>query len=144
VVGALDPGDDGQAQLLAAGPALAVRDVLLEHSEKRRGAAQELVFLLQHPVLPACSADSPLVMLGRTPSSMSASLSQRCEQDSEIPESLAICDGDASPLRPTAAHVAAELQGESLRRAEHPSCEDESSRARSQLNSGQSRPGERK
>ena len=81
---------------------LAVRDVLLEHGEKRRGAAQDLVFLLQNPVPPASSADSPLVMPGRTPSSMSVSLSQRREQESEIPKSLAICDGGASPLRATA------------------------------------------
>src|SRR6185312_11178115 len=48
------------------------------------------------------SADSLLVTPGRTPSSTSASLSQRCRQDSEIPKSFAICDSGASPLRATA------------------------------------------
>src|ERR1700722_7860054 len=35
VVGALDPGDDGQAQVLPCGPALTVQDVLLEQGEER-------------------------------------------------------------------------------------------------------------
>jgi hypothetical protein len=35
VVSPLDPGDDGQPQLLAAGPALAVQNVLLQQGEKR-------------------------------------------------------------------------------------------------------------
>jgi hypothetical protein len=69
------------------------------------------------------SADSLLVMPGRRPSSMSASLSQRCRQDSEIPKSLAICDSGASPLRHRD-HVTAELDGERLRHHEHPSSED--------------------
>ena len=34
VVGALDPGDDGQAHLLAGVPALVVQDVLLEQGEE--------------------------------------------------------------------------------------------------------------
>jgi hypothetical protein len=37
---------------------------------------------------------------GRTPSSMAASLSQRCRQDWEIPKSFAIRDSEA-PLRAT-------------------------------------------
>src|SRR4051794_39338806 len=48
------------------------------------------------------SADSLLVGPGRAPSSVSASLSQRCRQPSEIPTSLAICRNGASPLRATA------------------------------------------
>ena len=39
VVGALDPGDDGQPQLLAGGPALAVQDVLLQQAKKDSMAA---------------------------------------------------------------------------------------------------------
>jgi len=48
------------------------------------------------------SAASLAVTPGLTPSSMSASLSQRCKQDSEIPKSFAICDSGAWPLRATA------------------------------------------
>jgi len=41
------------------------------------------------------SADSDAVTPGLVPSSISASFSQRCRQDSEIPKSLAICDSGA-------------------------------------------------
>src|SRR5215831_601617 len=48
------------------------------------------------------SADSAAVTPGRVPSSISASFSQRCRQDSEIPKSFAICETGACPLRATA------------------------------------------
>jgi hypothetical protein len=35
VVGAFDPGDDRQAELLAGGPGLAVQDVLLQSAVRR-------------------------------------------------------------------------------------------------------------
>ena len=48
VVGAFDPGDDGQAEVLAGCPALAVQDVFLE---QRGGdnAAMESFFALMMP-----------------------------------------------------------------------------------------------
>ena len=54
---------------------------------------------------------------------MSASLSERCRQDSEIAKSLTTCDSGASPLRDRD-HVVAVLEGECLWHAEHPYGED--------------------
>jgi len=117
---------------------LAVRDVLLEQGEERRGAAHDLVSCSRILFcLPACSADSPLVMSGRTPSSMSVSLSQRCGQDSEIPESLAICDGGASPLRATASRRNTRVKAFGVLNIL--ACEDESSKARRLMQNSMSR-----
>ena len=70
------------------------------------------------------SADSELVSPGRTPSSTSAILSQRCRHDSEIPKSFAICDTGASPLRATATTSRRNSTGMPSA-SDHPSSEDQ-------------------
>ena len=81
---------------------------------------------------PGCVSSAPaapptplLVTPGRIPSSTSASLSQRCRHDSEIPKSFAICDSGASPLRATATTSRRNSSGKRLRHDEHPSSEDQ-------------------
>ena len=62
---------------------------------------------------------------GRTPSSMSASFSQRCRHDSEIPKSFAICASGASPLRATATTSRRNSGGNAFGMIDYPSSEDQ-------------------
>ncbi len=85
------------------------------------------------------SADSWVVTPGLTPSSTSASLSQRCRQDSEIPKSFAIWDSGASPLRATATTSRRNSRGNAFGMLNILPARNTSSQARSQPIWGQSR-----